>query len=72
MSGLLEELRDEEDNLKNYQQAVKEIDLIIADRNNWEAGKILVSGIGVLAGEMDSLPFASPFIEYNKLEQRYD
>ena len=28
MSELVEEFRDEEDNLKNYQQAVKEIDLI--------------------------------------------
>ena len=40
MSGILEEFKNEEDNLKNYQQAVKEIDQILTDRNNWDAGKI--------------------------------
>ena len=66
MSGVLEELRDEEDNLKKYQHAVKKIDLILTDRNNWDAGKIFVSGISVSAREMDSLPFASPFLKYNE------
>ena len=66
MSGLLEEFRDEEDNLKNYQQAVNEIDQILTDRNNWDAGKIFVSGVSVTAREMESLPFASPFVEYNE------
>ena len=66
MSGLLGGFRQDKKDLKNYQQAVKEIYAISNDRNNWDAGKIFVSDICVPDIEMDSLPFGSPFIKYKE------
>ena len=64
ISGFFGNCRDDDECFKKYEATVQKIDGIIHDQNNWEGGKILVSGVTVPDGELELLH--SPFITYKE------
>ena len=62
MSGFFGYYRDDGECFKKYEGTVQNIDSILHDRNSWEGGNILVSGVTVTDGELEQMHSALPFL----------